>query len=145
MPKEEARLPPMLGAEGAGLLPPESVSFRRFFPFFLCKAKALQHQKEQKSLALGCLAVFTEPIGAETRRSPQGILPYFQGLQRSIGSNQPVKTDRGSASSAPDPTRRSCRSPPPRRCRSGWPLCRPGDCASRGEWGLTHGTGLCAL
>jgi hypothetical protein len=47
MPNVEARLPPMLGAEGAGLLSPESVSFRRFLPFFLCKAKALPHQKEQ--------------------------------------------------------------------------------------------------
>ena len=48
----------------------------------------------RKSLALGCFAVFTEPIWAETRRSPQGILPYFQGLQRSIGANQPVNTGR---------------------------------------------------
>ena len=87
----------------------------------------------RKSLVLGCCAVFAELIWTETRRRPQGILPYFQGLQRSIRQNQPVKTGRGSAPSVPDPTRRNCRSPLPRRCHSGWQLCRPAGCACRSE------------
>ena len=37
-------------AKGIKHLPPVSVPFRRFLPFFLCWASARLHQKEQKSL-----------------------------------------------------------------------------------------------
>jgi hypothetical protein len=35
-------------------------------------------------------------MGAQARRKPQGILPYFQGFQRSMGVHAPVKTGKGS-------------------------------------------------
>ncbi len=38
----------------------------------------------------------SEADSRQTRRSPQGILLYFQGLERSISPNLPAKTGRSS-------------------------------------------------
>ena len=43
-------------------------------------------------LAVRCFAVFTERIFVESRRTPQRIRGYSQGVQRRIGGNPPVKT-----------------------------------------------------
>ena len=81
-------------------LPPVSVPFRRFLSRLTCWAPAqrrsLGAKIARKLPAHRCFAVSAEQILAEARRRPQGILLYFQGLQRSISPNLPAKTGRGS-------------------------------------------------
>ena len=82
-------------------LPPVSTPFRRFLSRLTCWAPAqrrsLGAKITRKLPAHRCFAVFTEQNWAEARRRPQGILSYFQGLERSISPILPAKTDRGSS------------------------------------------------
>ena len=81
-------------------LPPVSVPFRCFLSRLICWASAqrrsLGAKIPRKLPAHRCFAVAAEQIWAEARRRPQGILLYFQGLERSISPNLPAKTGRGS-------------------------------------------------
>ena len=89
------------GVRGLEHLPPVSTPFRRFLSRLTCWAPAqrrsLGAKITRKLPAHRCFAVFTEQNWAEARRRPQGILSYFQGLERSISPILPVKTDRGSS------------------------------------------------
>jgi hypothetical protein len=82
-------------------LPPVSTPLRRFLSRLTCWAPAqrrsLGAKITRKLPAHRCFAVFTEQNWAEARRRPQGILSYFQGLERSISPILPAKTDRGSS------------------------------------------------
>ena len=82
-------------------LPPVSVPFRLFLSRLTCRASArrrsLGAKIPRKLPAHRCFAVSAEQIWAEARRSPQGILLYFQGLERSIGPNLPAQTGRCSS------------------------------------------------
>ena len=81
-------------------LPPVSVPFRHFLSRLTCWAPAqrrsLGAKNSRKLPAHRCFAVSAEQIWAEARRRLQGILLYFQGLERSISPNLPAKTGRGS-------------------------------------------------
>ena len=82
-------------------LPPVSVPFRLFLSRLTSRASArrrsLGAKIPRKLPAHRCFAVSAEQIWAEARRSPQGILLYFQGLERSIGPNLPAQTGRCSS------------------------------------------------
>ena len=81
-------------------LPPVSVPFRRFLSRLTCWASAqrrsLGAKIARKLPAHRCFTVSAEQIWDEARRRPQGILSYFQGLQRRFSSNLPAETGRGS-------------------------------------------------
>ena len=91
----------ILRVRGLEHLPPVSTPFRRFLSRLTCWAPAqrrsLGAKITRKLPAHRCFAVFTEQNWAEARRRPQGILSYFQGLERSISPILPAKTDRGSS------------------------------------------------
>ena len=93
----EARVGRLSGYEH---LPPVSVPFRHFLSRLTCWAPAqrrsLGAKNSRKLPAHRCFAVSAEQIWAEARRRLQGILLYFQGLERSISPNLPAKTGRGS-------------------------------------------------
>ena len=93
-----ARLRKRVGLEP---LPPVSVPFRLFLSRLTSRASArrrsLGAKIPRKLPAHRCFAVSAEQIWAEARRSPQGILLYFQGLERSIGPNLPAQTGRCSS------------------------------------------------
>lgn len=76
--------------------PPVSGPFRCFLSRLTCWATAQRHSLgakiPRKLPAHRCSAVSAERIWAEARRSPQGILPYCQGLERSISPNLPAQT-----------------------------------------------------
>ena len=94
------------GLSGHEHLPPVSVPFRRFLSRLTCwvlaQRRSLGAKIARKLPAHRCFAVFTEWFLAEARRRPQGILLYFQGLERSIGQKPPMKTGRGSYPLSPD-------------------------------------------
>ena len=109
---EAKNSPLVLRVKGLEHLPPVSVPFRVFLSRLACWAKAqrrsLGAKIPRKSPAHRCFAVSAEQIWAETRRSPQRILPYCQGLERSISPNLPAQTGRGSSpfTLSPTPLRR---------------------------------------
>ena len=71
-------------AKGVEPLPPVSVPFRRFLSRLTCWAPAqrrsLGAKIARKLPAHRCFAVLTERIFGETRKTPQGIRLYFQGV-----------------------------------------------------------------
>ena len=81
-------------------MPPVSVPFRIFLSRLACWAPAQLRSLgaiiSRKLPAHRCCAVCTEQIWAEARRRPQGILLYFQGLERSNSPNLPAQTGTGS-------------------------------------------------
>ena len=91
-------------ARGHEHLPPVSGPYRVFLPRLPCRASArrrsLGAKIPRKLSAHRCFAVCAEQIWAGARRSPQGILLYCQGLERSPGPNMPAQTGRGSCSLA---------------------------------------------
>ena len=64
------------------------------------KASSAAAKIPQNLSANRCEAVFAERFFAQARRSPQQILTYSQGIQRSMGGKPPAKTGTGSTSVA---------------------------------------------
>ncbi|MDD6830994.1 MAG: hypothetical protein PUE37_05335, partial [Firmicutes bacterium] len=67
-------------------------AFRLFVLMGVSPLTPKKAENPSKNITDRCLAVLPEQIFAQARRSVQGILSYWQGLQRSMSGNLPVKT-----------------------------------------------------